>query len=149
MTKDELDEIIEIKKEIKDIEERVSRLETKLQKIKEHPAVSDTVTTGATFPYTLHSFLVQGISESDQSAIIQIEKDILQHKRSLEKRVKRLSPLQNKVEKAILRIKDCQCRRIAEFYYFDGVTYEGIAESMNISTKTVQRKMKKFLQSVH
>lgn len=148
MTKRELDEIIEIRKELEYIEAKIESLEKRIDKVREKKPSCDIVKgSDDEAPFVLHHILIQGIEKSDYRVMLNLEKELLEQKKAQEEMVKRYSETLRKIDQYIKTVKESKNRQIFSRYYYDGMTYEEIAEDLNISDKTVSRRMYQMLEN--
>ena len=149
MTKQELDEIIEIKKELAYIEAKIASLEKRIAKIKEKCPACDVVTgSDDEAPFVLHHMLIEGIEQTDTRTMLNLEYTLSQQKKTREQLVEKYSKTIQKVDAYIPKIPISKHRQVFERYYCDGMTYEEIAEELEISDKTVSRWMAKILKNL-
>ena len=147
MTKQELDEIIEIKKELAYIEGKIESLEKRIAKLRERRPACDVVTgSDDEAPFVLHHILIEGIEQTDLRTMRNLEYSLLQQKCTREKLIQKYSKIIQNVEDYITHIPKSKNRQVFERYYCDGMTYEEIAEVMDISVITVSRRMKEILK---
>lgn len=145
MTKAELEETIEIRGELEEAERRILRLSRELERMQEG-AADGVPGLGRGQPFTLRSLAVPGVSEVDRRTVKRLQEELLARKRREEALIVRLAGSVERAERFIDALESSRARRIFRHHYCDGLTYEQIAEEMDLSVKTVQRTVKKHLE---
>ncbi|MDF2859173.1 MAG: polymerase, sigma-24 subunit, subfamily, partial [Neobacillus sp.] len=135
MTKEELSQIKIKSKEINVLRQKIQDLYWG----DDSHYVSDKVTgSSAHFPYSQRSFRIEGFEQMSEECIKK-RNDLAAR---LSNKVGELCDLLNKAYGYIDSIPDGQIRLILIYKYVDGKTEEEIAEEIELSTRTVQRKFK-------
>lgn len=149
MTREELDEVKDIKKELLDAEIKIRKLECRIEKLEKMPAVTDVVKgSDSNFPFTVHTMLIHGLEKSDQKTTLSLKMELLRQKQRQEKLVDEfLVKIQN-IEMFVSQIPKSRDRMIFDKYYNGDMSYREIAEELNISEKTVQRRMTFILENL-
>ncbi len=141
MLKEELGQIIKLKKEIKQLNEKLQELSYGDNAI----FVTDKVRGSMTqFPYLPVSFTITGREEMSEECIKE------RHELGVRIRIKTQS-LMGKINKAyefIDSIEDSTVRQIMVYRYIDGLTWEQIGECMSYSWETVRKKHDNFLKTI-
>jgi hypothetical protein len=141
MIKEELGEIIQLKKEIK-------QLNQKLQELSygdNDKIVTDKVRGSmAQFPYLPRSFTITGREEMSE--------ECLEKRNAIAVRIRQKTQnLMGKVNKAfefIESVGDSTIRQILTYRYIDGLTWEQTGECMSYSWETVRKKHDKFIKTI-
>ncbi len=142
MTKEKLNEIIKLKKE-------VEQLRQKLQELNYgdyETVVTDKVKGSMPqYPYSARSFTLTGIEHMSEECIKR--RDAIGKKISDKYEV-----LYSKVNDAIeyiQGIKDSEIRQILTYRYIDGLTWEQTGDAMNYAAITVRKKHDDFFKTYH
>ena len=141
MIKEELSEIIKLKKEI-------NQFRLKLQELKygdNETIVTDKVKGSMSqFPYLPRSFTITGREEMSE--------DCLQKRNEIAQGIRiKTQKLMEKINRAfeyIESIEDSNIRQILTYRYIDGLTWEQTGECMSYSWETVRKKHDKFIKSI-
>lgn len=130
MTKEELKEYIEVKREIKIIEEKIEFLESKKTSIK-----SQIITD-----------MPRGEAEQDRlgQLLIQIEELIELYN---EKQIK-LMKQQTEIENCIDKLDSSLERNIMRYVYFEGMRFEEVSCIIHYSYRTVRRIHKRAIENL-
>lgn len=130
MTKEELKEYIETKREIKIIEEKIEFLESKKTSIK-----SQIITD-----------MPRGEAEQDRlgQLLIQIEELIDLYNEKQDKLLKQ----QLKIEKCIDKLDSSLERNIMRYVYFEGMRFEEVSCIIHYSYRTVRRIHKRAIENL-
>lgn len=138
MKKAELNEILKLKKEVK-------QLSQKLQELNygdDETVVSDKVRGSMSeYPYSARSFNLVGRE--------QMSEECIQKRNEIGKKISdKYYELNCKINKAydyILGIDDSEIRQILQYKYIDGLTWEQIGQAMNYGMSTVRLKHDRFI----
>lgn len=130
MTKEELKEYIETKREIEIIEEKIEFLESKKTSIK-----SQIITD-----------MPRGEAEQDRlgQLLIQIEELIDSYNEKQDKLLKQ----QLEIEKCIDKLEDSIDRNIMRLRYLEGYTWERMCVLLNYSWNGIHKKHRKILEKI-
>ena len=141
MIKEELGEIIKIKKEI-------DQLRIKLKEM--NYGDNDTIVTDkvrgsmSQFPYLPRSFTIVGKEEMSEECLRQRDEIAIKIRIKTQKLMEKI----NKAFEYINSIEDSNIRQILTYRYIDGLTWEQTGEAMSYSWETVRKKHEKFLKSI-
>ncbi len=126
----------DIQKEIKELEEKIEKLEPKT-----HDIVSESVeSTTKHFPIVQNHLKIKGLN---QRAIKQLE----YYKTILEERYDRLLKEQIRVEEFIDNISNSRLRRIFEYRYIEQLTWRQVAQRIgNASEESIKKEHNRFLE---
>ena len=139
MTKEELEQLISLRAEIKEIKGDI-------QKIKEQSCevVSDKVQASSKeWPYTQVSKVIRGY---DAKGMRKRNAAIMKKQIMLEEREKRAEELEADITEYINTIHDSFIRRIFHLRYEKGLTWERIGNIMHCDRTTVEKKVSKYLR---
>ena len=138
MTKEELNQLNDIKEEIKELEQKIRHLEQK--KI---GATCDKVKASySDFPYIQGNATIYGFdSKSADARDAAIENKI----RILEARRRKAEKTEEKISKFINSVEDSRVRRILEYRYIDGYKWEKIAKILHCDRTTPEKVITKYL----
>lgn len=130
MTKEELKEYIETKREIKIIEEKIEFLEEKKTSIK--------------------SMIIDDMPkpEPEQDRLGQLLVQIEELIEIYNKKQDKLFKQQMKIEKCIDKLEDSIDRNILRLKYIDGYTWERICVMLNYSWNGIHKKHRKILEKI-
>lgn len=127
MDKNILEQYIELKEEIRDLQDRIDKDERRLLKIKEEGVVSDTV-KGTRADETLGSIRITGYPIPEHNQV----------KNMIKKRVAKLHILEDELQNAINEVDDfiekvpkSDLRMMLRFRYLDDMTWAAVAMNMN------------------
>lgn len=141
MTKENLNEIIKLKKEIKQLQEKLQEL----QYGDFESIVTDKVRGSMSHhPYSARSFTLTGLEHMSEECI--------QKRNAIGKKISsKYNELYNKVNDAIdyiQSIEDSEIRQIFTYKYIDGLTWEQTGEAMNYAAITVRKKHDEYLKNI-
>lgn len=135
MTKEELEEVFHLPKEIKQIEERIDKIK------KQSEMVSDVVQNG----YKRHA-VIYGVDIMRKYRIEKNENKLIEFKQKLEATIK-------EIENYIETIKNSELRQIFRYRYLDGFELHKVASEMNEKYKTdkysddnVRKRIDRYLE---
>ena len=137
MTRDFLDKIENMNKELEDIEKRLEKIENK-----EHMVIKDNVQGSSTsYPYIKHNCIIEGVEiPKNRNLKNKYRKMIKNKKYSLEK-------LRLQLEYELNYIKDPEIRKIIRLKYNDNRTWLQIMFDMGYSSESKARmKLERFFQ---
>ncbi|MHB8064779.1 MAG: RNA polymerase subunit sigma-24 [Ruminiclostridium sp.] len=141
MIKEELSQIIKLKKEI-------NQLRQKLQELNygdNDTIVTDKVRGSMTqFPYLPRSFTITGKEEMSDECLQKRNEVALRIRTKTQKLMEKV----NKAFEYIESIEDSSIRQILTYRYIDGLTWEQTGEGMSYSWETVRKKHDKFIKSI-
>lgn len=130
LDKDVFKEYLNIKAEIKDLEQRIKKCESEI--------VIDTVTgSSPEYPYTIHPISICGVANDDS----------LQNR--YRKLVNKLKKEEGEIEKFIETLPQSRYRRILRYRVFDGMSWKEVAAKMGYrySETTVRRIFNKVVEN--
>ena len=139
MTKDDLNQLNSLKEEIKELQKKIDALEK--QKIGK---VQDIVQASKrNFPYTQGGVVVEGIDikKADRKNRLLIEKEIL-----LLQRKAAAEQMEVKLTEYINSVSDSRVRRVMQYKYVEGYTWEQIGEILHCERTTLQKMVAKYLK---
>lgn len=134
-----LSQYSDIKKEIKELEKKIERLEDRTQEI-----VSDSVqSTTKLFPFLINNYHIKGKD-------IKIAKKLEQYKAILENRYDELFEIQLKIEEYIDKIPTSRLRRIFEFRYIEQFNWVKVAIKIggNATEESVRKEHDRYLKQI-
>ena len=139
--KQDLKQIESLRKEIKYLEDKINKIESKPVKI-----VQDSVSaSSASFPYTRHTAKIEGFeSPKNRNKYRKMLKD---KKYVLEKKI-------NYLEYELNQIDDSELRMLIRYKYEDNLNYIQISHRMNelgdkiYSEDSVRMKLNRFLEKI-
>lgn len=139
MTKKELEQFIDLKKEIKEIERSISEIEQ--MDIGSVPVKVDA--SQRNFPYIQGKMTVSSYDPvlADRRAVRLYNKKVL-----LEARKKKADEAETQLLQYINSIQESKIRRIMQFRYNDGLTWERIGEIMHCDRTTAEKMISRYLK---
>lgn len=147
MDKEILRQYYSLRREIKEEEIRISKLERDiLNTAPRHVEITDVVTTGKRGKKPLGNIKISGFG--DQTAINRKRSMLREHKARKELKLARLEASVCDVEDFIDSIPDSETRRIMRFFYLDGLTWAETAAAMGdgYSADACRMKVKRILR---
>lgn len=136
MTKEFLESIEGLHKEVKDIQNRLKKLADTPDKV-----VRDSVRgSSTTWPYTQHSCVVEGIDANKY-------RNIKKLKRILKRKNEKLQKLIVNLEYELNQIEDPEIRTIIRYKYEDCLSWVEIMFKMDYNTEDkARKKLKRFFE---
>ena len=134
-----LDQYIQLKKEAKDLEKRIERLNNQVDNV-EYGTVKG---SSKSFPYTERTFRVSGYN------ICNLEKrnsKIKQLNIIYEKKLDESMDMVVEIEEYINDIQDSGLRQIFRYKYIDNLTWEEIGRKLYIDRTTAEKRVSKYLE---
>lgn len=139
MTKKELEQLIDLKKEIKELEQSILRIQQMY--IGDAPVAVDA--SKKNFPYTQGKAIVHGY---DPVLAEKRSKRLYEKKILLDDRRKKAAKEERRLIQYINSIPESRIRRIIQFRYIDGLTWERIGEIMHCDRRTGERIVSRYLK---
>nr|WP_297935342.1 DUF1492 domain-containing protein [uncultured Lachnoclostridium sp.] len=139
MTKEELDQLPDLRKEIKELEAKIERLNTRKKQV-----LTDKVQASAKeFPYNETHIKIQGVEYiSDPKARRQkADKEKLLKIRKQQAEEKELE-----ITRFINSIGNSRLRRIIEYKYIEGKTWDEIGKNIHCDRTTAEKMVSKYLR---
>lgn len=139
MTKKELEQLIDLKEEIKEIEQSILKIEQ--MDISSVPVKVDA--SGRNFPYIQGKMTVSSYDPAlaDKRAVRLYNKKTL-----LEERKKKAAEAERQILQYINSIQESRVRRIMQFRYIDGYSWEQIGAIMHFDRRTGERIVSRYLR---
>lgn len=141
MTKEKLNQIIKLKKE-------VEMLRQKLQELKygdNEVIVTDKVKGSMShYPFSARSFTLIGMEQMSEECIK--ERDAIGEK--ISDKYHELCILVNDIIGFIHSINDSEIRQILTYRYIDGLTWDQTGQAMNYATITVRKKHDSYIKNI-
>lgn len=140
MKKEDLEQILSLKGEVKDLTRRLSNKKEKI--------ITDSVKgSSASFPYTQHNCIIEGIDYKKEIRDKKYRRMIKQKQRNIDKKIK-------EAEYNLNYVKDSDIRKIIRHIYFDGRDYNQTAHLMNndnpqkvYTADGIRMKLKRFFKN--
>lgn len=130
MTKQELEQIVSLKNEIRLIDQEIKDLESRV--------VVDTVTGSRTYiPYDKHQIVIKG---ADVGSTIKLRAKLILKSEELQ-------DLLYDLESWVEQIDDPDMRCIFRLYYRKGLTQEEIGAELGYERSTISRKIQEYLDN--
>lgn len=138
MTKKELEQLIDLKKEIMEIEQNI--LDIKLMDIRTMPVRVDASSQG--FPYVQGKATVQSY---DPRLASKRDKLLYEKRILLNERKEKAAEEEKRLTQYINDIKESRVRRIMQYRYVDGYSWEKIGDIMHFDRRTGERIVSRYL----
>ncbi len=141
MTKGELEQLLDLRKEIKELDGKVERMQQ--QRV---GRVTDKVHTSMKeFPYVYTTKTITGVDEKDKKR----RKTLTDSEILLLRRRQQAVDAEFKISKYINGIKDSRIRRIISLRYEEGLSWEKVAAEMNMDRTYPEKLLTKYLKEHH
>lgn len=125
----------DIREEVKDLEDRIDKLEQQKNKI-----LTDSVKGSSTeFPYVEYNCIINGVTNKKSTRVV-IYKKLLKDKHQ------ELLDLQTEVEEYIQNLNNSRIRRIMRYRYIDNYSWTKIGHIMNSTAEAVRKENERFFQ---
>lgn len=139
MTKEDLQQLCDLREEIAEIEMKIAKLSSRGSRI-----VSDKVEASMKdFPYTPTSVKITGF---DVVADKNTRAQIMNKRMLLEKRRNQAAELETRITAFINSIPQSKIRRMVEYRYIDGYTWEKIGQIFHCDRTTAEKAVSKYLR---
>lgn len=138
MTKGELEQLLDLRKEIKKLDERVERM----QEQRVGKATDKVHTSMREYPYTYTTKTITGVDEKDKKR----RKALTDSEVLLLRRRQQAVDEEYRISKYINGIKDSRIRRIISLRYEEGLTWEKVAAEMNMDRTYPEKLLTKYLK---
>ena len=139
MTKEELDQLQDLREEIRELEYKIARLRCRGTRV-----VSDKVQASSKeFPYTPTNVKITGIDfKGDERSRQQLtRKELL-----LKVRKQQAEEQELRITEYINTVGDSKIRRMMEYKYIEGYTWEKIGRLMHCDRTTAEKAVAKYLR---
>lgn len=138
MTKKELEQLIDLKKEIRELEQNIAKIER--MDIGTMPVKVNA--SSQSFPYMPERVTVQGydVKLADKRDILLYEKKTLLYERK-----EKAAEEEKRLMQYINSIKESKVRRIMQYKYIDGYSWEKIGDMMHFDRRTGERIISRYL----
>lgn len=139
MTKEELGQLLDLRKEIKELDKKVERLqEQRVGKVtdKVHASMKE-------FPYCYTTKTITGV---DQKESKKRRRALTESEMLLLKRRQQAVDAEYRISKFIESIKDSKIRRIVSLRYEEGYSWSKVAQLMNVDRTYPEKMLTKYLK---
>lgn len=138
MTKEELGQLLDLRREIKELDARVERMQE--QRV---GRVTDKVKTSMKeYPYCYTTKTITGV---DQKGSRKHRRELTENEMLLLKRRQQAVKEEYKISEYIKSIKDSKIRRIVSLRYEEGYSWAKVAEMMNCDRTYPEKLLSKYL----
>lgn len=138
MTKGELEQLLDLRKEIQELDARVE----KLKKERVGKVVDKVHTSMKEYPYIYASKTIAGTDETDKKHRRELtESEIL-----LLRRRQQAVDTEYRISQYIKGIRDSRIRRIISLRYEEGLSWEKVAEAMNCDRTYPEKLLSRYLK---
>lgn len=138
MTKKELEQLLDLRKEIRELDARIE----KLQRERAGKVVDKVHTSTKDYPYIYTSKTITGIDETDKKRRRELtESEIL-----LLRRRQQAVDAEYKISQYIKGIKDSRIRRIISLRYEEGLSWEKVGDAMNCDRTYPEKLLSRYLK---
>lgn len=139
MRKEELEQLISLRKEIADLEVAI----IKIQEQKDEVVTDKVRASGKEFPYIDGYAKISGVNTETERK----RKEILYKKEKLlNERKKKVESAEIRIIEYINSVQDSRIRRIMQYRYIDGCTWGKIAKSMHCDRTYPEKLISKYLK---
>lgn len=127
----------DVKKEIKDLQQRIQNIE----EAESSQIVRDSVRgSSSVFPYVSRSIIIEGMEEKKESKKLKKYKKILEEKRD------ELLDIEIDIEEYLKQIPEPRIRLIIRYKYIDGKNWIQIGHLMKTSADGARMELKRFFE---
>lgn len=138
MTKSELEQLLDLRKEIHELDDKVERMQN--QRVGK---VTDTVRASMKeFPYVYATKTITGADNKDKKR----RKELTESELLLLRRRQQAVNAEYKISKYINSIEDSRIRRIISLRYEEGLSWEKVAAAMNCDRTYPEKLLTKYLK---
>ncbi|MFG6367795.1 MAG: hypothetical protein K1W16_05120 [Lachnospiraceae bacterium] len=139
MTKKELEQLIDLKKEIKELEQSILKIQQMY--IGDAPVAVDA--SRKNFPYTQGKKIVYGY---DPILVEKRDRLLYEKRMLLYDRKEKAAEEERRIIQYINNIKESRIRRIIQYRYVDGYSWEKIGDIMHFDRRTGERIVSRYLK---
>lgn len=139
MTKEELGQLLDLRKEIKELDAKVERLQgQRVGKVTDrvHASMKD-------FPYCYTTKTITGVNQKESK---KRRRALTESEMSLLKRRQQAVDAEFRISKFIESIKDSKIRRIVSLRYEEGYLWSEVAQLMNVDRTYPEKMITKYLR---
>ena len=139
MTKEDLEQLCDLRKEIAELEYKIARLRSRGSRI-----VSDKVQASSKdFPYVQTTVKIEGYDYvGDQKSRKQLRKKRI----LLQQRKEQAEALELRITQYINSISDSGIRRMIDYKYIEGYTWEKIGRIFHCDRTTAEKRVSNYLK---
>lgn len=139
MTKEDLEQLCDLRKEIAELEYKIARLSSRGSRI-----VSDKVQASSKdFPYVQTTVKIEGYDYvGDQKSRKQLRKKRI----LLQQRKEQAEALELRITQYINSISDSGIRRMIDYKYIEGCTWEKIGRIFHCDRTTAEKRVSNYLK---
>lgn len=127
MNKDFLKQYVDLQAEIKELEKRIDEIDFKYEYDKVRGSSNE-------FPYTERSFYIEGYNIQDIDKLNEIKNILIDRKNKCEN-------MKVEIERFISTIPDSRTRRVFQYRYLDGLSWQKIAFKIGRHDESYPRKI--------
>ena len=139
MTKEELCQLQDLRQEIKELEAKIVSLQCRCGRL-----VSDKVQASSKeYPYTQTAVKITGI---DYAGDQRSKRQIAQKRLLLKLRKQQAEELEIRITQYINNVSDSKIRRMMEYKYIEGYTWESIGKKMHCDRTAAEKAVAKYLR---
>lgn len=138
MTKRELDQLLDLRKEIRELDHKVEKMQDqRVGKVvdKVHASMEE-------YPYVYTTKTIAGIDNKDKKH----RKELTENEILLLRRRQQAVDAEYNITKYINGIKDAKIRRIISLRYEEGLSWEKVAAAMNCNRTYPEKLLTKYLR---
>lgn len=139
MTKEEMSQLQDLRQEIRELDAKIVSLQNRCGRL-----VSDKVLASSKeFPYTQTSVKITGMAYAgDQRG----RRQLMQKKMLLKARKQQAEELELRITQYINNVTDSKIRRMMEYKYVDGYTWEKIGQLLHCDRTAAEKAVAKYLR---
>lgn len=139
MTKEELEQLRDLRKEIRELDDKIERMQE--QRVGK---TTDRVHTSMKeYPYVYTTKTITGVDINNKK----LRKELTEGEILLLKRRQQAVNAEYKISQYIKSIKDSRIRRIIHLRYEEGLSWEKVAEAMNCDRTYPEKLLSKYLKA--
>lgn len=138
MTKDELEQLLDLRKEIRELDERVERM----QKQRVGKTIDKVHTSMKEYPYVYTTKTITGVDNKDKKK----RKELTESEILLLKRRQQAVDAEFKISQYIKSVNDSRIRRIISLKYEEGLSWGKVAAAMNCDRTYPEKLITKYLK---
>lgn len=138
MTKDELEQLLDLRKEIRELDEKVERM----QKQRVGKTIDKVHTSMKEYPYVYTTKTITGVDNKDKKK----RKELTESEILLLKRRQQAVDAEFKISQYIKSVNDSRIRRIISLKYEEGLSWGKVAAAMNCDRTYPEKLITKYLK---
>lgn len=138
MTKGELEQLRDLRKEIRELDDKIERMQAQ----RAGKTTDKVHTSMKEYPYVYTTKTIIGVDIKDKK----LRKELTEIEITLLRRRQQAVNEEYKISQYIKSIKDSRIRRIINLRYEEGLSWEKVAEAMNCDRTYPEKLLSKYLE---